>query len=129
MRWDIILPIVIALLVAFAIVAVARRAFRLVFVAIALAILIPAATAIMCGEGESYIDKFSSLFAPAVQQTIKDGYQDYAQKEKENPILDRDGINSALDDLWNATKDKVTDIVQPSPDESEGHIIPYSIAP
>lgn len=123
------MPVVVALLVVLLIVAIIRRAFRVAIVAVILAFLIPACTAIMCGEGEGYIDRFSSLFTPTIEQTIKDGYQDFAEKEKENPILDKGQVDSALEDLWNAAKDKVTGIARPSPDEMEGHNIPYHINP
>lgn len=117
MDWKIIMPVAIAVFLAILVFAIIHRAFRIIIVAIILSMLIPAGFAIMSGNGADYISGFASLFSPSIEQQIKDGYQDFSEKEKQDPVLNGDiaeDTKDALSELWDVAKDKVQSIVIPS---------------
>lgn len=103
-NWGIVLPIVVIVLIVLLVIAIFARLFRVAVVAVILAILVPITVTILCGEGEDYISKFSSLFAPEIEQSINDSYKDYSEKEKENPVISSEGFDKAVDDLWTSAK-------------------------
>lgn len=107
MRWDIILPVAIAILFVVLVVALLHRAVRVAIVAVILAVILPIMVTILCGEGEDYVARFSSLFTPAIEQKINDGYRDYSELEKNDPVLDLDGVNDALEGLWDTAREKI----------------------
>lgn len=107
MNWNIVLPIAMAILLVIVIVAIFQRAFRVVIAAVFLSIAIPVGVAIMSGDGADYISRFASLFTPAIEQQINDGYHDFSVTEKENPVLDKEATQDAFAQLWDMAKDKV----------------------
>lgn len=121
MNWGIVLSISLAILLALIIFGILHRAFRVVVVAVVLAILVPICVTIMCGEGETYVARFASLFSPRIEQQINDGYHDFSEAEKKNPVLDSDGMHDAFNDLWNAAKDKVETILPDATPSLGGH--------
>ena len=115
MNWNVFIAIAAVVLVVLLVVALIHRAIRLAIVLALLAVLVPASLTILSGDGADYIARFAGLFAPAIEQKINDGYRDYSEREKENPVLDREATQNALDELWDSAKGKLQSVVGSAP--------------
>lgn len=110
-NWSVVMPVVIGVLIAILIFAIIKRALRVVIAVLIIAFLFPVVVTVLSGEGETYVEKFSSLFAPDIEQGINDAYQDFAEAEKRNPVISGPGVKTALQDLWDAAKGKIENLV------------------
>lgn len=106
MKYAIIVCIVV--LVIILIVSIVTRLFRLAAVILVLILVIPPTISILCGNGAGYVEKISSFFTPEIQEQINDTYQDYSEREKQDPVLNEQGVQDALGDLWEKTKEIVS---------------------
>lgn len=110
-NWDVIMPVVIAILIALLIFAIFKRALRVVVAVLLIALIFPVAVTILCGEGEGYVEKFASLFSPKIGQGIMDFYKGFAEDEKKDPVISEMGINTAFQNLWDKAKDAVAGLI------------------
>lgn len=115
MNWNYFVAIAAVILLVLLVIAIIHRAIRLAIVLALLAVLVPASLTILSGDGADYIARFASLFSPAIEQKINNGYQDYSEQEKANPVLDREATQEALDKLWDSAKGKLQSVVGGAP--------------
>lgn len=123
--WSNVIVIVIGILIALIVAALVLRLFRVAVVFLILAVVVPVAITILCGDGETYVAKFSSLFSPSIETQINEAYQDYSEKEKSDPIISQEGLSDAADELWSGVKsvfetsqDKIQELWEASQSEA-----------
>lgn len=71
---------------------IAKKAVSIVILCILLSIM----TTVFWGNGQPYVDAFSSLFSPEYAEEIQDAYKNYKEQDAQEPFLDYEDVKERL---------------------------------
>lgn len=100
-----LLLIVAVILVVLLVVAIFLRLIRIAIALGVIIILVPILCTIMWGDGTDYVSKIASIFTPEIEENINDGYQEYRDKNAEDPVVDMDQLEEYFNQAGKAAGD------------------------
>lgn len=102
-----ILAIILVVLAVLLLVALVFRLLKVAVVIALLVITVPIICTIMWGDGTDYVSKFASIFSPGIEVGINDGYEAYREEYAKDPVVDLDQVKQYFDDAGKWVGDTV----------------------